>query len=128
MVSVTVSSKVHRAARYHDIWPLRVLLQYIQNSVPAEQLNNTKLMARTAALMVIFIPCRPVAMIRMDWSRMRWIEAGSVLVVPVKEKVNRGRGFTELVIRKIEIEALCPLRHALLLKQRAEGLGTNATR
>jgi hypothetical protein len=28
MVSVTVSSKVRRAARHHDIWPLRVLLQY----------------------------------------------------------------------------------------------------
>jgi hypothetical protein len=36
MVSVTVSSKVHRAARYHDIWPLRVLLQHIQNGAPAE--------------------------------------------------------------------------------------------
>jgi hypothetical protein len=30
-----------------------------------------------------------------------------------------------LVLRKIEIEALCPLRHALLLKQRAEALGIN---
>jgi hypothetical protein len=82
-------------------------------------------MARTAALMMIFIPCRPVVMIKMDWSRMRWIEAGSVLLVPTKEKMDRGRGYTELVIRKIEIEALCPLRHALLLKQRAEALGTN---
>jgi hypothetical protein len=125
MVSVTVSSKVHRAARYHDIWPLRLLLQHIQNGAPAEQLDGTKLMARTAVLMMIFIPCRPVAMIRMDWSRVRWIEAGSVLLVPAQEKMDRGRGYTELVIRKIEIEALCPLRHALLLKQRAEGLGTN---
>jgi hypothetical protein len=38
---------------------------------------------------------------------------------------EREDGYPELVIRKIEIEALCPLRHALLLKQRAEGLGTN---
>jgi hypothetical protein len=63
-------------------------------------------------------------MIRIDWSRIRWIEAGRVLVVPAKEKMDRGRGYTELVI-KIEIKALCPLRHALLLKQRAESLGTN---
>jgi hypothetical protein len=57
MVSVTVSSKVHRAARYHDIWPLGVLLQYIQNGAAAEHLDGTELMARTAALMMIFIPC-----------------------------------------------------------------------
>jgi site-specific recombinase XerD len=56
---------------------------------------------------------------------MRWIEAGRVLFVPAKEKMDRGRGYTELVLRKIEIEALCPLRHALLLKRRAEGLGTD---
>jgi hypothetical protein len=30
MVSATVSSKVRRAVRYHDIWPLRVLLRHIQ--------------------------------------------------------------------------------------------------
>jgi hypothetical protein len=82
-------------------------------------------MARTAALMMSFIPCGPVAMIRMDWSRKRCIEAGRVLVMPAKEKMDRGRICTELVIEKIEIEDLCPLRHALLLKQRAEGLGKN---
>jgi hypothetical protein len=63
-------------------------------------------------------------MIRMDWSRIRLIEAGCVLVVLAKEKMDRGRGYTELVIRKIKIEVLCPLCHVLLLKQRAEGLGT----
>jgi hypothetical protein len=47
------------------------------------------------------------------------------LLVPAKEKMDRDRGYIELVIRKIEIEALCPLRHAQLLKQRAETLGTN---
>jgi hypothetical protein len=29
MLSATVSSKVLRAARHHDIWTLRVLMQYI---------------------------------------------------------------------------------------------------
>jgi hypothetical protein len=48
-----------------------------------------------------------------------------VLVVPAKEKMDRGRGYTDLVLRKIEIEALCPMRHALLLKRLTEGLGTN---
>jgi hypothetical protein len=61
MVYTTVSSKVSQATRYHDIWPLRVLLQHIQNGAPADQLDGSELMARTAALMMTFIPCRPVA-------------------------------------------------------------------
>jgi hypothetical protein len=64
-------------------------------------------------------------MIRMDWSNMRRIEVGCVLTAPAKEKMDRSSGCIELVIRKIEIDALCLLPHALLLKQRAEGLGTN---
>jgi hypothetical protein len=75
--------------------------------------------------MMISITCKPVAMIRMDWSKIRWREAGRVLVVSAKERMDRDRGYTELMIRQIEIEVLCPLCHALLLKQRAEGLGTN---
>jgi hypothetical protein len=59
------------SCKINDIWPLRVLLQHIQNGSPAEQLSGTKLMVRTAALVVIFIPCRRVAKIRMDWSKIR---------------------------------------------------------
>jgi hypothetical protein len=75
-----------------------------------------KLIGRTTALLMISIPCRPISMIKLDWSRIRWVEAGRVLAVPVKEKMDRGRGYTEFLIRRIEIEVLCPLRHALLLK------------
>jgi hypothetical protein len=100
MVFATVSSKVHRAARHHDSWPLRVLLQHIQNGAPAEQLDGTKLMVGTATLMMIFIPCRPLSMMRMDWSKIRWIEAGRVFVVPAKEKMDRGGGYTKVGDKK----------------------------
>jgi hypothetical protein len=76
---------------------------------------------------MIFIPCRPVAMIRMDCARARWAEPERVLVVPAKEKMDKGRGYTELVLRKMNNESLCPLRHYLLLQRRAKGLGADGS-
>jgi hypothetical protein len=67
--SVSLSAKVSRAPRYHDIWPLGLLLRFMQNDTPAEQLGGSELMRRTAALFMISIPCRPIAMIRMDCAR-----------------------------------------------------------
>jgi hypothetical protein len=72
-------------------------------------------MARMAALFMIFIPCRPVAMIRMDCARARWAEVERVLVIPAKEKIDKWRSFTELGLRKMDNESGCPLRHYLLL-------------
>ena len=118
-IAVAISTKVNRAARYHDIWPLGVLLRHIQNGPPAERLQWKDLMARTAALFMIFIPCRQIAMIRMDVARQVWKKVGQVLVVPAKEKMDKGRGYTELVIRRSEVEALCPLRHFHLLEEGA---------
>jgi hypothetical protein len=123
--SASLSAKVNRAPRYHDIWPLGVLLRFIRNDTPAGQLTNSELMARTATLFMIVNPYRPVAMIRMDCAKARWAEPERVLVVPAKEKMNKGRGNTELVWRKMDNESLCPLRHYLILQRRARGLGAD---
>jgi site-specific recombinase XerD len=40
--------------------------------------------------------------------------------------VDKGRGYTELVLRKMDNKALCPLRHYLLLQRRASGLGDDS--
>jgi hypothetical protein len=47
--STSLSAKVNRAPRYHDICPLGVLLQFIQNDTPAEQMGGSTLMARIVA-------------------------------------------------------------------------------
>jgi hypothetical protein len=122
-VSTSLSTKVNRAPRYYDTWPLGILLRFTGNDTPAEQLGGNELMARTAALLMILIPCRPVAMIRMDCARARWAEPERVLVVPAKEKMGRGRGYTELVLRKMNNESLCPLRHYLLFATASEEIG-----
>jgi hypothetical protein len=41
--------------------------------------------------------------------------------------MDEGRGYTELVLRKMSNESLCPLRHYLLLQRRAKGLGVDGS-
>jgi hypothetical protein len=125
--STSLSAKANRAPRYHDIWPLGLLLRFMRNDTPAERWDGSELMGRTAALFMIFIPCRPVAMNRMDCVRVRWVEPERVLVVPAKEKIDKGRGYTDLVLRKMNNESLCPLRHYLLLQWRVKGLGADGS-
>jgi hypothetical protein len=55
--SASLSAKVNRTPRYHDIWLLGLPLRVMQNDTPAEQLGGSELMARAAALFMIFIPC-----------------------------------------------------------------------
>jgi integrase len=81
------------------------------------------LMARAAAVFMIFLPCRPIAMIRVDGSKERWVASQRVLVVGAKEKMDKGGGYTELVFRMIETANLCPLKLYRLLKRRAAELG-----
>jgi hypothetical protein len=126
-VSAALTSKVNRAPRYHDIWPLGVLLRFIRSDSPAESLSGSELMARTAALSMIFISCRPLAMTRMDCARARWAEKGHVLIILAKERMDRGKGYTELVLRRIDNESLYPPRHYLLLERRARRLGAGGS-
>jgi hypothetical protein len=41
--------------------------------------------------------------------------------------MDEGRGYTELVMRKMDNESLCPLRHYLLLQRRAIGLDSDGS-
>ena len=121
-----VSSKTRRTARYHDIWSLHVLLDHIKAGPKAETLGGSDLMARAAALFMVFIPCRPVAMLRMDVDRAVWRAEEQILVVPSREKTDKGRGSTELAIRQMKDEQLCPLHAFRLLRQRAQRLGSGS--
>jgi hypothetical protein len=125
--STSLSTKMKRTPRYHGIWPLSILLRFMQDDTTAEKLGGNELMARTAALFMIFSPCRPVAMIRMDCARARWAEPERVLVVPAKEKMDKGRGYTELVLKKMDNELLCPLRHYPWLQRRVRRLGVDGS-
>ena len=76
-------------------------------------------MARAAAVFMIFIPCRPVGMFRMDPSNARLDAGGINLIVPSKEKTDKGRGQTEFVLRPMDDKNLCPLSLFRLLRKAA---------
>jgi hypothetical protein len=39
-------------------------------------------------------------MIRADKSKMRWIEVGGILLRRIRKEMDKGRGYTELMIRR----------------------------
>jgi hypothetical protein len=67
------------------------------------------LIVRAVAVFMLFIPCRPIAMIRVDGTKEVWKADGKMLIVGMKEKTDKGRGCSELVIREIAKKNSCPL-------------------
>jgi hypothetical protein len=118
---------VKRVSRYRTIWKLEVLLPFIQAGPPTEKLEWAPLMARSAALFMIFIPCRPVGAWRMDPRLERWAEDGSSVELLAKEKTNFGKGTTALLIRRGRVPKLCPLVAYCTLKKQAASKGLVGT-
>jgi hypothetical protein len=71
---------VIRGEKYRDIWDLRVVLEYIRKDPPSEELPRKELRSRTAFLMIVLLPGRPVGMWRMDVSGEKWAEDGNSMV------------------------------------------------
>ena len=80
-------------------------------------------MAVAAAAFRIFIPCRTIALIRMDPRNAKTAPDGKSITVLAQEKTDFGRGLSTLVLRDMPDRALSPMRLFLTLKGRAVGLG-----
>jgi hypothetical protein len=59
----------------------------------------------------------------MQPDRARWDSGRVNIIVPAKEKMDKGSGYSEFVIRPLQNKSLCPLKHFLLLKKEAEDRG-----
>jgi integrase len=114
---------VKRASKYRTIWKLEVLLEHIRSG----QLEWFPLMARTAALFMIFIPCRPVGAWRIDPRLERWASDGSSVELLAKEKTDYGKGVTAFLTRKGPVPNLCPLLAYCTIKTRASAKGLVGT-
>ena len=114
---------IRRIARYRKMWRLEVLLQHIRNGPPAASLGYRDLMARTAAVFMVFVPCRPITMLRISPNREIWAKDRQFVEIPAKEKMGKGQRETALVIRKASCKELCPLTLYLLLKEAASNCG-----
>jgi hypothetical protein len=118
-----ITAGVKRQAKYAQMWDLEILLQHIRVGPPSSALSWTALLARAAAVFMIFIPCRPIGMLRMDTETEIWSSDYKVLQVLSHEKTNTVRGKISLVLRVMENENLSPLHLYTLLKEGAQNRG-----
>jgi site-specific recombinase XerC len=79
-------------------------------------------MGLAAAALMIFVPCRPIALIRNDPRTAKYDPDGKSITVMAQEKMDFGRGRTMLVLRDIPDPAFSPMRHFISLHDRARRL------
>ena len=110
------TASVTQHSRYRDIWDLATLLDFIRSETPADQLTWDALMARTAALFMVFVPLRPASMLRLDPATERSTPGAKSIEVQGHDKTDTKKGVTWVAIRQLEESCLCPLTHYRLLK------------
>jgi hypothetical protein len=80
-------------------------------------------MGLSAAVLMTLIPCRPVALLRMNLAKARIRKSDGALIVPAQEKTDFGRGATELVIHDSPEQWLSPRFYYDILSRRAQEKG-----
>ena len=78
-------------------------------------------MGRGAALLMIFVPCSPVAAWRMESLPEVWAKDGSSAEVSTREKTDHGKGTTVLLLRKGPVANLYVVHAYNLLKGGYQG-------
>jgi hypothetical protein len=61
-----------KGSKYRQIWDLRILVTHIREGPEPHTLAIRDLMARTAALFMILLSCRPIGMLRIDPRTEKW--------------------------------------------------------
>jgi hypothetical protein len=100
-----------------------IYTQFVRKGPDSSQQPWPILMGLAAANLVVFVPCRTIALFRMDPSKRRVRRSDGSLTIPAQEKTDFGKGQTELVIRSAPEERLSPRFFADLLMNRARSLG-----
>jgi hypothetical protein len=113
---------VKTAPKDFVIWRIAVFTNYARTCQDPEEQPWADLMGLSAAVFVVFLPCHPVALTRLDVGRERIRPLDGNLVVPAQEKTDFGRGRTELVIRSAPEDRLSPRYYCDLLRTRARRL------
>jgi integrase len=76
-----------------------------------------------AAHFMVFVPCRPCALVRLDVAKARIRPSDQAIIVPAQEKTDFGRGVTELAFRRAEETKLSAAYYYDILWDRATDLG-----
>jgi integrase len=121
------STSVTRRSKYREIWDLDILLQHIRKGPPVDKLSWEQLMTRAAAIFMVFVPLRPMAMIRLDPSNEKRGAPGKSIEVCGHDKTDSNKSVTFSAIRPLEDKRLCPLTFYELLKSGAGRRGCTNT-
>jgi hypothetical protein len=120
-------SDVIKTTKYREIWKLEIMLDFIREGPPSEDLSWVELMGRAAVLFMIFIPCRPVGIWRMRVKEEKVSADGKAIEIPTREKTNTSKGSTVLLIRAGTVPNLCAVRVYNLLRKGATARGITET-
>jgi hypothetical protein len=119
----STAKRVNHQSKYRQIWDVGILLDHIRGVRPLHKLNGSQLATRTAAILMMFVPLRVIALTRLDPSREKASPIAGSVEVPTREKTDAKAAETWAVIRPGPDPALCPLRHYRMLKQHVRTLG-----
>jgi hypothetical protein len=98
-------------------------LDYARKVKNPKKLPWPNLRGLAAAMFMVFVPCRPCAMVRMDTSKAWVRKTDGAIIVPAQEKTDYGKGVTELVFRKADEKRLSAAYFYEVLDERALSLG-----
>jgi hypothetical protein len=85
-VSRSLASHVKKQSKYRDIWDLSILLNYIRKGPDTDRLCWNDLMARAAAIFMVFIPLCPVGMWRINPNAEKQAEGVQSIEVFIRKK------------------------------------------
>jgi hypothetical protein len=120
-----LAAQVKTAPKDAVIWPLKILLQYARDCQDPAELPWPELMGLAAAVFMIFLPCRPIALIRLQIAGARVRKSDGAIIVPAREKTDIGKGVTEMVFRSAREWRLSTGYYFHLLRGRARGKGVD---
>jgi hypothetical protein len=118
-----VCAVIKAAPKNATIWSFDLFVQYARSCPDPETQPWADLMGLSAAVLMSFLPCREIALIRMNLAKTRIRKSDGSLIVPAQEKTDFGKGVTEMVIRSEPELWLSPRYYYDILSTRARNLG-----
>jgi hypothetical protein len=94
-----INSDVKAAPKDTVIWPLSIFFNYANTCPDPEKQPWLDLEGLAAAIFMVLLPCRPIALVRIDPSRARVRKSDNAVIAPAQEKTDSGKSRTELVFR-----------------------------
>jgi integrase len=118
----TTSTTVKKGPRFVTIWKLEPFLQYIASLFPPDNLPWHRLMGIAGAIFLVFVPCRTIALIRIDPTTAVADNEEDSLSVITKEKTDRGGTQSRIWIRNMHLKAISPRYYWNVLVRRGKRL------